>query len=126
MTNTTHPLDASAAAARAALIRRAEERDARNAAEAAEVAPILARLSDAQKRALDPEEPYWDHTLCIPTRTARALERHGLVHDLRDTGVGATVWARYTKTGGKVYRALRHEQWMTRKAEMEAESAALS
>lgn len=110
MTTTAHPLDASADAARAALIRMGEKRDARNAAEAAEVAPIIARLSDAQKRALDPEDPYWDHTLCIPTRTARVLERHGLIHDLRDTGVGATVWARYTAEGGKVYRALRHAE----------------
>ena len=121
MTTTTHPLDASADAARDALIRMGQKRDARNATEAAEVAPILARLSDAQKRALDPEDPYWDHTLCIPARTARVLERHGLVHDLRDTGVGATVWARYTETGGKVYRALRHHAWLARKAEMEAE-----
>ena len=125
MTTTAHPLDASADAARATLIRMGQERDARNAAEAAEVAPILARLSDAQKRALDPEQSYWDHTLCIPTRTARALERHGLIRDLRDTGVGATVWARYTAEGGKVYRALRHHAWLARKAEMEAERAAL-
>ena len=83
-------------------------RAARHAAEAAEVAHIVDRLTDAQKRALDPEEPYWDHTLCTPTRTARVLERHGLVDDLRETGVGATVWARYTSTGAKVYRAIAH------------------
>ena len=125
MTTTAHPLDASADAARATLIRMGQERDARNAAEAAEVAPILARLSDAQKRALDPEESYWDGTLCVPARTARVLERHGLVHDLRDTGIGSNTWARYTETGGKVHRALRHHAWLARKAEMEAERAAL-
>ena len=124
MTNTTHPLDASAAAARAALTRMGEERDARNAAEAAEVAPIVARLSAAQKRVLL-QEGYHDGSIVGHGATMRALEQRGLVCELAATGVGSNAWARYTKTGGKVYRALRHEQWMTRKAEMEAERAAL-
>lgn len=124
MTNTTHPLDASADAARAALIRMGQKRDARNAAVAAEVAPIVARLSAAQKRALL-QEGYHDGSIVGHGATMRALEQRGLIRELVATGVGSNVWARYTETGGKVYRALRHEQWLARKAEMEAESAAL-
>ena len=110
MTNTIHPL-ASVDPARAYMIRMGQKRDARNAAEAAEVAPILARMSDAQKRALNPEDPQRDHTLriCIPKLAARVLERHGLLYNLSDTGDGATVWARYTKTGRKVCRVLREQ-----------------
>lgn len=108
MTN-THQLAASTATALAALIRMGEERDARNAAEAAEVAPIIKALTPAQKRVLI-QEGYHDGWIVGYGATIRALEQRGLVRELAATGVGSNVWARYTETGGKVYRALRHEQ----------------
>ena len=106
MTNTTHPLDASADAARAALIRMGQKRDARLTAEAAEVAPIVGRLSAAQKRGIL-DARYSDGTFSLHGATARALERRGLVRNLTPTGVGSQVWVTLTETGGKVYRALR-------------------
>lgn len=100
-----------------------EKRTARNAAEAAEVAPILARLSAAQKRGIL-EARYSDGTFGLHGATARALEQRGIVRDLTPLGIGSKVWVTLTETGGKVYRALRHEQRVIRKAEMEAERAA--
>lgn len=104
-TTNTHPLDASADAAREALIRIGEERDARAREEAAEVAPIVAQLTPAQKRAL--LDGQYRDTVLATERTMRVLARHGLVRNEAATGVGADVWGEITPLGGKVYRSLR-------------------
>lgn len=105
---TTRTLNDSVAKVRAATIRMREMRDARNAANAAEVAPIVGRLSAAQKRGIL-EARFSDGTYVLHGATARALEQRGLVCDLTPTGVGSQAWATLTETGGKVYRALRHD-----------------
>lgn len=105
MTTNTHPLDASADAARAALIRIGEARAEHDRRESAEVAPIVKALTPAQRRVLV-EETTHGHLLG-QAATMRALERHGLVRHLAQTGVGSNVWAEFTPLGGKVYRALR-------------------
>ena len=120
---TTRTLNDSVAKVRAATIRMREMREMRDAANAAEVASIVGRLSAAQKRGIL-EARLGDGTFALHGATARALEQRGLVRDLTPTGVGSQVWVTLTETGGKVYRALRHEQRVIRKAEMEAERAA--